>query len=438
MKKTCCTILCAASLFTLPTGVMAADVTVDSRTILGIGQSDIEGAKKETLLPATQFLGLTAAKLGDGNLSLHFYGWGRADLAGNSYNDDKTAGNLTYGYLQYRLKQANTTIRAGRLFIHEGVVNEHIDGISSRTDLPLGLGLSAFGGATVHATNIVGENSDGRGDVVSGGRVNYRYKGLLEVGLSGVFESAAPTLVTHVTRDYRRVGGDVWITPLQKVDIIGHSSYNPETKQFAEHSYLLNIKLVPRLVLTGEFNQQHDQSYIYPWTSFSAAVLNPNDKSSSAGLSLLHEVNKNLEVVADYKKYTREFGTASRFGGEVRVNYKDNSIRGGIGYHYLNAGQGFAVGANPTASYHELRCYVMRDTKGYFAAIDVLGDFFKNSIYEESRAWEATTSLGYHISPALAFSGDLSYGRNPQFIEEAKALLRLTYNMTHKVTGGKK
>lgn len=438
MKKTCCIILCAASLFTFPTGVMAADVTVDSSTFLGIGQSDIEGAKKESLLPATQFLGLTADKLGDGNISLHFYGWGRADLAGKSYNDDKTAGNLTYGYLQYRFKQVNTNIRAGRLFIHEGIVNEHIDGVSSRTDLPLGFGLSAFGGATVHATHIVGESSDGRGDAVSGGRVNYRYKGLFEIGLSGVYESAAPTLVTRVTRDYRRVGGDIWITPIQTIDIIGHSSYDPESKQFAEHSYLLNIQLVPQLVLTGEFSQQHDQSYLYPWTSFTAAVLNPNDKSSSVGLSLLHKVNKNLGVVVDYKKYTREFGTASRIGGEVRVNFIDNSIHGGFGYHYLDAGQGFAITPNPSASYHELRCYAMRDTKSYFAAIDVLGDFFKDSIYGESRAWEATTSLGYHINPALALSGDFSYGRNPQFIEEAKALLRLTYNMTYNATGGKK
>jgi len=417
---------------------MAADVTVDSSTILGIGQSDVEGAKKKTLLPATQFLGLTAEKLGDGDLSLHLYGWGRADMAGKSYNDDKTAGNLTYGYLQYRFKQANSNIRAGRLFIHEGIVNEHIDGVSTRADLPLGFGLSAFGGATVHATHIVGENSDGRGDAVFGGRANYRYKGLFEIGLSGTFESAAPTLVTRAVRDYRRVGGDVWITPLQAVDIIGHSSYDLETKQFAEHSYLLNIKMSPQWILTGEFSQQNDQSYLYPWTSFTAAVLNPDDKSSSVGLSLLREVNKNLGIVVDYKKYTREFGAASRYGGEARVNFMDNSIRGGVGYHYLDAGQGFAIAPNPSASYHELRFYVMRDTKSYFAAVDVLGDFFKDSIYEESSAWEATTSLGYHINSALAVSGDFSYGRNPQFVEEAKALLRLTYNMTYNATGGKK
>ncbi len=442
MKKAFCALLCAALFAATSSGTLAADVTVDSSTLFGIGRRDISGASKERLLPATEFLGITADKLADGNLSLHLYGWGRADLADKSFNSDKSSGSLTYGYLQYRFNQAGTTVRAGRLFVREGIVNEQIDGISARTDLPMGFGLSFFGGATVHTAHISGETSDGKGDTLYGGRVNYRYKGLLEIGLSGVYESASPTLVTHTAGDYRRVGGDIWITPVKAVDIIGHSSYNTETQKFAEHTYLLNVKPLQHLVVTGEFNQHREQSYLYAWTMFSAAALNPNDKSSSAGLSASYEINKNLELAADYKHYSREFGSADRFGFDTRVNYKDNSIRGGIGYHYLNAGEGFAIGANPSASYHEFRCYAMRDTKSYFAAIDLLGDFFKDKIYNENSAWEATGSLGYHFTPALALSGDLSYGRNPQFTEEAKALLRLTYNMTYNMTytgiGGKK
>jgi opacity protein-like surface antigen len=438
MKKTCCILFCAASLADPLSGASAADVTVDSSTMLSVGQRENTGSSKESLLPATQFLGLTAEKLADGNLSLHFYGWGRADLADNSYDSSKTAGSLTYAYLQYRFRQANANIRVGRMFVREGIVNEQIDGASVRTDLPMGFGLSAFGGASVHTTHLFGETSDGKGDTLFGGRGNYRYKGLFEIGISGVYESAAPTLVTHPTAEYRRVGGDIWITPVKTVDIIGHSSYNPETEKFAEHSYLLNYKPIQKMVLTGEFNRYNEQSYLYAWTMFSAATLNPNYKSSSIGLSASYEINNNLEITSDYKHYSRDFGSADRFGGNVRVNFKDNTIRSGIGYHYLDAGQDFAIGTNPSASYHELRCYVMRDSKSYFAAIDILGDFFREKIYNKSSAWETTASLGYHFNPALALSGDLVYGRNPQFIEEAKALLRLTYNTTFTGIGGKK
>ncbi|MDD5106095.1 MAG: hypothetical protein PHC49_10810 [Desulfuromonadaceae bacterium] len=436
MKKACCTLLCAVSLAATSSSVLAAEVTIESSTMLGISRLDVPGAAKENLLPTTEFLGLTANNLADGNLSLHFYGWGRADLADNSYNNDKTAGSLTYGYLQYRFNQANANARAGRLFVREGIVNEQIDGISARADLPMGFGLSAFGGATVHTSHISGENSDGKGDSLYGGRASYRYKGLLELGVSGVYESDAPTLVTRTAGDYRRVGGDVWLTPTHKIDVIGHSSYNTETDKFAEHSYLLNFKPTEQLVLTGEFNQLRDQSYLYSWTMFSGAALNPNHKSSSVGVKASYTVNNNLELAADFKHYKREFDSANRFGGDVRVNYKDNSVRGGIGYHYLDAGADFALSGNPSASYHEVRCYAMHDSKSYFAAIDLLGDFFKDKIYNENSAWEASASLGYHITPAVALSGDVSYGRNPRFTEEAKALLRLTYNYT--TVGGKK
>jgi hypothetical protein len=47
-------------------------------------------------------------------------------------------------------------------------------------------------------------------------------------------------------------------------------------------------------------------------------------------------------------------------------------------------------------------------------------------------------SLGYHLTPELAVSGDFNYGRNPQFSEEIKGLVRLTYNRTFDSKGGKK
>ena len=206
----------------LPITVLAADVTVDSTTFLGIARRDVSGGSKESFLPATQFVGLTADKLADGNLSLHLYGWGRTDLGDNSYNNNATSGSLNYGYLQYRFDQANAIIRGGRFSVREGIVNEQIDGVSARTDLPMGIGISGFLGATVHSTNLKGENSDGKGDMVYGGRINYRHTGLLEAGLSGIYQSAAPTLVTQATKEYRRVGADIWLTPKKSIDIIGH------------------------------------------------------------------------------------------------------------------------------------------------------------------------------------------------------------------------
>ncbi len=438
MKEICCRLICSASLAAFPLAATAADISVDSTTILRIESRDITGAKKQTLLPATQFLGLDVDKLADGNLSLHVYGWGRADLGDKSYNNDSLGGSFTYGYLQYRFKEANADVRAGRFFVREGIVNEQLDGVSARTELPLGFGLSAFGGATVHTKHLYGENSDGKGDYIYGGRANYRYKGMLELGVSGLYEGKAPALASHTSGNHRLLGGDVWLNPHKSFEIMGHTSYNPETKGIAEHTYLVNIKPIQHLILSAEFNEHRERSYLYAWTMFSAAALNPADKSRSLGGRASYEITKNIELSADYKHYTREIGNADRFGVDARLKFRDNSVRGGIGYHYLRAGKNFAISTIPSASYHEVRGYAMYDTKNYFAAVDALGYFFKEKIYGEKIAWEGTLSLGYHITPALALSGDISYGRNPEFIEDMKGLLRLTYNTTFDGKGGKK
>ena len=44
MKNACCTLLCAVSLAATSSGVLAADVTVDSSTLFGIGRRDVSGA----------------------------------------------------------------------------------------------------------------------------------------------------------------------------------------------------------------------------------------------------------------------------------------------------------------------------------------------------------------------------------------------------------
>jgi hypothetical protein len=438
MKLPCARLIPACFLLALPGAAMSAEISVDATSIVRFEQRADQGVSKKDILPATQFLGLDADKLADGNLSLHVYGWGRYDIADKSYNDDRFGGKLTYGYLQYRFKAANADMRAGRFFVHEGIVNEQIDGVSLRTDLPLGFGLSAFGGANVHTKKLLNENSDGKGEGNFGGRLNYRYRGVLELGASGQYETDAPTLINHNTGDHRLVGGDIWFSPHKSVELMGHTSYNMVTKGVAEHSYLMNVKPLQHLVLTGEFNEHREHNYFFTWVTFPQLALNPADRSRSIGGSASYEIGKAVEIAADYKHYVREFGNADRYGADIKFSFLEHSMRSGLGYHYLRAGNTFSAVGNPSASYHELRAYALHDTKTYFASVDAIDYIFKEKINNEKSAWEAMASLGYHLTPDLAVSGDFSYGRNPQFTEEIKGLVRLTYNMAFDSKGGKK
>ncbi|MDA8429155.1 MAG: hypothetical protein M0T70_07850 [Geobacteraceae bacterium] len=448
MKLSCTSLISTCFLLALPGVALSAEVSVDATAIVRFEQRANTGFPKQDLAPATQFLGLDVNKLGDGNLSLHVSGWGREDILDKSYyNNDQAVGSLTYGYLQYRFNRA-ADARLGRFFVHEGAVNEQVDGLSLRSDLPLGFGVSVFGGANVHTQHLANENTDGKGDAITGGRINYRYKGMLELGASGVYESKAPTLTdpAHVALlnggklgDHRLIGGDVWFSPFRMVEVMGHTTYNPETRGVAEHTYLLNVKPVQHLVLTGEFNEHRERNFFFGSAMFASLLNDLNEKSRSIGGSASYEISQALEVAADYKHFTRDAGNADRSGGDIRLSFLDNSVRSGLGYHYVRISKDFVnVMGTPMDSYHEMRVYAMHDTKNYFAAVDLLDYLFQEKVNNEQNAWEAMASLGYHLTPQLAVSGDFSYGRNPEYIRDIKGLVRLTYNMTFDSKGGKK
>ena len=441
MKKVLTRLLASLSLLALPAAALA-ETTVDSTTMFRLFQDSRTGFATKDFAPVTQFLGIDTDKLGDGNLSLHLYGWGRLDLADKSYNNDQADVSLTHGYAQYHFNQANAQARLGRFFVHEGIVNEQIDGVSARTDLPLGFGISTFGGATVHTVHMPGENTDGKGDGIFGGRLNYRYKGMLELGVSGVYESTAPVLNATDGNfgSHRLIGGDVWLSPHRMVALMGHTSYNTETEGVAEHTYLLNVKPLHGLVLAGEFNEHRERNFFFSSVMFSSMVERLNEKSRSVGGSASYELNKMTEISGDFKHYTRDFGQADRFGGDIRFTMMDKMLRTGFAYHYLRSGPDFAAvpSTTPSGSFHEVRGFAMHDTKGYFSALDAIGYFFKQDINGRPSALELIGSLGYHITPAIALSGDISYGKNPQFVDELKGLIRLTCNMTYPGIGGKK
>ncbi|OGU07441.1 MAG: hypothetical protein A2075_14185 [Geobacteraceae bacterium GWC2_58_44] len=436
MKKALfCRLFPLLLLTTVPAAALA-ESSVDSTTILRVRQDARAGFETQTLVPLTQYLGVDIDKLGDGNLSAHLYGWGRLDLDDSMDtvdNPDRFDGSLSYGYLQYRFNYANARARAGRFFVTEGIANELVDGITARTDLPYGFGVSAFGGATVHTVDIPGMATDGKGDGIFGGRVNYRHKGMLELGLSGLYESkapepAAPGSAADSFGSHRLLGGDIWLKPHNMVQISGHTSYNTETQQIAEHSYLLQVTPSKELVLAANFDEQNNRDYFYSSLLFANMIRNLGRDSRTAGASASYTLGK-AEISGDFKHYSRETGKAQRFGGELRGTLLDNSVRTGFGYHYLRSSPDFAVAGSASGSFHEVRAYALCDTKGYFAALDAIGYFFKKPVENSDSAWELLGSLGYHLTPAFELSGDLSYGQNPQYDDELKGLLRVTYNM---------
>ena len=419
----------------LPPLVCAADLELSSTTLFRFEQRAFPGFASQTAVPATQFLRVDLDKIGDGNLSLHLYGWERVDLADRSTSEGPNDGDLAYGYLNYRFPTANAEIKAGRFIVKEGIAAEDIDGVSARADLRNGFTLSLFGGAPVK----LDRDPKSKGDYIAGGRGSYRLKGKLELGVSGLHEGGV-TLNTadNATYDRQLVGGDIWLSPHRFIELNGHTFYNASTDGVAEHSYLLALKPSRIFSVSTIYNEQRFVNYF----TFSnvRSLFNPDNggevKSYGGGISWA--IAAPLEMTADYRHYNRSSlvstdnnGNSGRYGVDARLTLLDKKLRSGLAYHRSD-------GANSFNSYNELRGYSLYDSGRYVTSIDAIAQFYKNSIFNRKEAFELIASGGYRILQDLLLSGEIGYSRNPQFSDDLRGVLKLTYNYAYTSKGAKK
>jgi hypothetical protein len=418
-----------------PSLVQAAELGIDGTTIFRFEQRAFPGFAKQTIVPATQFLGADLDKLGDGNLSLHLYGWGRVDLADRSTAEKDTDGDLSYGYLNYRFPAAKAEIKAGRFFINEGVAAEQVDGVSARTSLKEGFALVVFGGAPVK----LDRDSNSKGDFIAGGRGSYRLNGVLEVGVSGLHEgnvTVDPVLGRKLDREL--VGGDLWFSPDRHVELSGHTFYNTATSGLAEHSYLLILKPHKAFSVSGTYNEDKFKNY-FTYTNLHSLFNPDNDgelKSYGAGVTWTGFAP--AEVTADYKRFNRSSnvaldsnGNSNRYGAGLRLTLLDNKVRSGFAYHRVDGSDSFNA-------YHEVRGFGQYNSGRYAASLDAIGQFYRDSIFNKKEAFEVIASTGYRLLPELALSGELSYGQNPRLTEDLRGVLRLTFNYLAASKGANK
>ena len=128
-----------------------AELQIKSDTILRLFERDTATTDDATVLPGYEYLQVDAGHLQDYGLSFHLYGWGRNDFADNDYYENQTAGELLYGYLEYRQEANRFNAKLGRFQVFEGVANDAIDGLRLSSDLGDYFALSLYGGQPVGA-----------------------------------------------------------------------------------------------------------------------------------------------------------------------------------------------------------------------------------------------------------------------------------------------
>lgn len=440
------------------------DISVYSTTIAQIWKQDTPGFDKSTMAPATQFLGIDASKLGDDALSLHIFGWGQADLKDASALGGKSRGDFSIGYAQYQFAQANAEIKAGRFTINQGAGIEHVDGVSARADLRGGFALSAFGGRPVRfktVDEISQVDYKYQLDLIFGTRLSYRIPKYGELGLSFLQDGtkAAQDLNQPSVADFTRkqVGLDLKLTPIARVDFSGRTLFDiakhPDVpvgeespSRIAEHDYSLAVKVADTVSVSGAFTERNFRAYFAGTNLPSLFRQDEKGKFSAYTGSVTWGALENLKVVADYRHTNREtYGTANRFGAELRLSLSDWKIQGGFGYHRVNAADVLspgAVNASYGMSHGELRGWAMYDGGFFFASVDGIYHKFSDKqnplLFVKAYAAEAVASVGIHPAEDLKVSADLGLGTNPLYRKEVSGLLRVEYRFGLAGKGGRK
>ena len=441
----------------------AQDVNVYSTTIAQMWKQDTPGFDKNAYLPATEFLGIDATKLGTDALSLHLYGWGYADLQDPSTIGGKNAGNLTYGYLQYDFDQANAQVKAGRFTVNQGIGNEQVDGVSARTDLKNGFAVSAFAGTPVifkNQSDNVQNTIAYQRDVIFGARLSWRYAKLGEIGVSYLQDgtTAAKDLNPPETPDYTRkqLGVDLNLTPWSFLAVSGRTVFDlasrapalpgAENSSVAEHDYSATAKVVPALSLTGTFVQRNFNAYFAGTTMPSLFNMNEKGMLRANGLAMTWAPVDNLQIIPDVKRTDRElYGDTTRVGAEVRYNFSAQHLLVGFGYHQINAFDVVAVDAltpSFSISHNEARAWAIFEKGAFSASLDGIRFHYSDgalnpNLNGKSVESQIVGSLGYQAWTSLKVSGDLSVADTPLYQKQVMGLLRIEYRFGFSGKGGK-
>lgn len=453
----------------LSAGAWGQDVTVYGTTMAQMWKAETPGFEKATFNPLTQYLGIDASNLGTERLSLHLFGWGRADLGEQSayygMNGGKTNGDLAFGYLQYRLPYANAEIKAGRFTATSTSGIEQVDGVSARADLKGGFTVSAFAGQPVLYRNPLRTGAE-KNDYefqrnwIAGARIGLRIAKVGEFGLSYLQDgqNAAKDLPIPSAVDYtrRHMGLDLRIAPHAAVDFSGRTVFDvakhPDTpagaespSNIAEHDYTLAVKFMDSLGMAATYTERNYRAYFAGTNLHSLFNQQEKGKFNAMGASLTWGSAASLQLVADFRQTKREaYGDATRVGADLRWAISGLKLATGLGYHKVSADDMAMKGGSVLYGYShsEIRAWVMHQKGKLSASLDGIFYTFDDqdnpNLNGKSSLYEVVGSLGYQATPSVKISGDLSFGANPEVKKEVRGLLRAEYRFGGAAKGGKK
>lgn len=408
------------ALLTLSSSTPAVELSGRSRTFL----QSREAVDKSDIMPFFEFLDFRAEDLGAGEVSFHFGGWFRYDLRDDSAPGKDRNSDLQYAFVRIRGERADAALDLGRVAVNEGVASEQVDGAYARTDLPGGFTVAAFGGAPVETAF-----DDRSGDSVYGGRLVHGAGGVYRVGLSYLKERNGRETDNgkEVSRVFREESGvDLWLRPIDTVEILGDAFYNSITDNWMYRSAYVTLGPFAGVRATGQAVKVLYRDYFTSVTTaafrFDPAVVDPAEEMLVGGGELSYTVS-GITLSGDYRKYHYEkAGDADHAGGGIAYTAQR---KGGMGaaWHRMD-------GDTNRLRYDEYRVYAYLKFGAFDVAADYLDVRYDVEINGVRNASAASLAGGYDMTKDLRLAADVEYARSPNYDKDVRGLVKLVYNFS--------
>lgn len=382
----------------------AGDISFESRTYVPV--SGVDGGA--THVPLYEYLSIDTEDVIREGLFFRAGGWGRADLADETYNR-KTNGDLQYAFLGWRAPVLNAEMRVGRLSLTAGVArNEVFDGLLLGSDLPAGFDVTAYAGMPVE----IKQDGTPSGSLF-GGRVSQGRQGMYRIGLSFLQEQDSGTTIRQ------EAGTDLLLTPVPMLEITGTSFYNASDSQWARHDYRLTVgPFLGRVRVIGTWAQT---DYNHFFTDPKNPALTPllNEKLNRTGGELEVGLGWGFTLGGGYTAYRYDVaGPADVY--TARLGWANKLTSAGLGFRQVH-------GDDVENRYREATLNV--STK--VGPVRLFGGAqrleFDEAINGVNNSTMGSLGLAYAMGPALEITASGEYGQNPEFSQQFKGLLAVTW-----------
>ncbi len=398
----------------LPAVVFAVALEGASRSYLLARESN----SSNRLLPGYEYLDLAIGEEAGKDLSIHFGGWTRYDFRQETGKTD-----LQYAYVSYKRKYDNSIVNLGRVLVYEGVAEaERVDGGYARTDLIGNFSVSAFGGAPAETgIDLPGNN------VIYGGRLSHQMPDVYRIGVSALKEEKNST-------DFRKEEGiDLWFRPIDKVELMGRSTYDSVTRGWMEHAYNLVLAPFDKFRLITDASRYDYAAYFRTATSaalqFTPGLLDPNEKACSVGEAVSYAATDRVSVFANYRFYRYSIaGDASSYGG--RVHYSaGRDAAAGVSVNRMD-------GDTERLKYTQFSLYGLRRFGKINLALDFIDVVYDERISGDKNAYSVSLAAAYDLTQSLRLGVNVEYLNNPLTDRDIRAFAKIIYRFGVKLGGG--